>query len=291
MNKRVTEREKDIYAINFILLIINVILFFVVLSKIQVIKLQTKLHSDQINQNHYLINDYLNILEEDYHLQIFIMDNEVLELKHQVEVLTSQLEIIDSAINGRDKRNVRINKLISAIKDTIPGFRSHIDGCSKAPSPGELWSIAGAIIDNADEYAVPASLITAVIKQESAFCNNATSVVGAKGYMQLMPETAAEVSADVAVKTGRSLRTWRGRDNIQLGTAYLSAMLLEFDGNIRLATAAYNAGPNHVKKVLAGLIEERTCSNGLVTPYYCETANYIDKIQVYKEEYDKLGLN
>lgn len=234
----------------------------------------------------------MNEMELAHHQELARVDVQLEDAVHNIEVLQSQLEIVDSAINGRDKRKARMLKVIAAIKDTVPEFREKLAGCDKSPSPGELWSIAGAIVDNADEYAVPASLITAVIKQESAFCNNAVSPVGAKGYMQLMPETAAEVSADVAVKTGRALRTWRGRDNIQLGTAYLSAMLLEFDGDVQLAAAAYNAGPTHVKKVLAGLTEEHECSRtGSKSPYYCETADYMVKVSKYKEEYDKLGIN
>jgi soluble lytic murein transglycosylase-like protein len=233
----------------------------------------------------------LNDLDAAHHASLAGLDGQLQEAKHELEVLQSKVEIVDEAINGRDKRKARIKMIVAAIKDTVPSYRNHIEGCSKAPSPGELWSIAGAIVDNSEEYAVPASLITAVIKQESAFCNNAVSPVGAKGYMQLMPETAADVSADVAVKTGRALRTWRGRDNIQLGTAYLSAMLLEFDGDIKLAAAAYNAGPTHVKKVLAGTVQTHECQNGMITSYYCETADYIEKVVLYKQEYEKLGLN
>lgn len=229
-------------------------------------------------------------LVTDTHMQLSTLDLKLQETRHDLEVLQSQVEIIDDSINGQEKRKAKMNKVIAAIKATLPEYGNPLEGCPKAPSPGELWSIAGAIVDNSEEYAVPASLIAAVIRQESAFCNQAVSPVGAKGYMQLMPETAAQVSADVAVKTGRALRTWRGRDNIQLGTAYLSEMLLEFNGDITLAAAAYNGGPTHVKRVLANLIEEQTCKNGTVTKFYCETHDYMYKVSQYKEEYDRLGL-
>jgi hypothetical protein len=297
MNLQDDISNKSRFPMGFILFIMGFLLLVVVVWSI-VLTLEFRRINKRFKQNITLLTARENMLHErinnismNHYIQLSNLDQHVIELEHEIEVLASQLEIIDSAINGKDKRNARMNKIISAIKRRLPEYRSQIEGCTKTLTPGELWSIAGAIVDNADEYAVPASLIAAVIEQESAFCNNAISRVGAKGYMQLMPETAVEVSADVAVKTGRALRTWRGRDNIQLGTAYLSAMLLEFDGDIKLAAAAYNAGPTHVKKVIAGLVSEHTCKNGMITPYYCETADYMDKIQLYKQEYDKLGLN
>jgi len=208
------------------------------------------------------------------------LQQEIDELDHELEVTNGQLEIVDSAVLGSQKRKVRIQTTIAAIKATLPAGGNPIKGCKKAPSPGELWSIAGAIVDNADHYAVPESLIAAVIRQESAFCNTAVSAAGAKGYMQLMPDTAAQVSSDVSIKTGRALRTWRGKDNIQLGTAYLSEQLMEFDGDAALAAAAYNAGPNHVKKVRAGITSR----------FHEETADYMVRVPEWQRRFRALGL-
>lgn len=211
--------------------------------------------------------------------KIASQDRRLTNAQYEIDVLKGKVNVLDEATLGRDKRKARMIQAIKIIKGTLPLGGNFLPGCPKAPSPGELWSIAGAIIDNADEYAVPASLIAGVIRQESAFCNLAVSHAGARGYMQLMPETAAEVAADVAVKTRRTLRTWRGVDNIQMGTAYLSQMILEFDGNIELAVKAYNAGPIHIKRVEAG---ERAL--------YAETENYVEKVLEYQKEYERLGL-
>lgn len=236
------------------------------------------------------LEDDINFLEQELKLQKEAADISLIDLIHRTEMLEAQSESIHMSVNGQDIRKVKRNTIIAAIKQTLPRNGNFLDGCPRVPSPGEIWSIADAIVTNAEEYNVSTALITAIIRRESAFCNRAVSIVGAKGYMQLMPATAAEVSADVAIKTRRVLKTWKGKDNIQLGTAYISNMLLEFDGNALLAARAYNAGPNHVKKVLAGLVEEQVCKDGTVTKYHCETEHYGTYVMQYMKEYESLGL-
>lgn len=94
------------------------------------------------------------------------------------------------------------------------------------------------------------SWMFAVTRQESAFMVQAKSHVGAMGLMQLMPATAKET----AQRYGITLATPRSAVipaiNIQLGAAYLSQVLGQFNGNRVLASAAYNAGPGRVRQWL-----------------------------------------
>lgn len=106
------------------------------------------------------------------------------------------------------------------------------------------------------KYQIDPELIRAVIKQESNFNRKNVSKKGAQGLMQLMPETARKLGVE------DSFDPW---ENINGGTRYLRMMLENFDGDLVKALAAYNAGPNTIKRY------------GKAPPYQ-ETQQYIRNI-------------
>ncbi|MFD2230112.1 lytic transglycosylase domain-containing protein [Alkalimarinus sediminis] len=122
------------------------------------------------------------------------------------------------------------------------------------------------IRQTATQYKVDPALIKAVIHAESAFNDKAKSSQGAMGLMQLMPATAKELGVDNAFNSTM---------NINGGTKYLAQLLRMFGGNIELASAAYNAGPNAVKKY------------GGIPPYR-ETQNYVKRVGILHSRYQKL---
>ena len=106
-------------------------------------------------------------------------------------------------------------------------------------------------------YKMPPALVRAVMHAESAFDPNAISVVGASGLMQLMPATAREMYVkDI----------FDPKDNIEGGVRYLRVLANEFDGDMVKMVAAYNAGPDAVKKY------------GGQVPPYPETQAYVRKV-------------
>ena len=107
----------------------------------------------------------------------------------------------------------------------------------------------------ADTYGVDVHLAAAVIKVESKFRDDVHSHRGAVGLMQLMPETAA----------GLGVNPYDAAQNIDGGTKYLKSLLDTFGGDVRKAVAAYNAGPEAVKRY------------GGVPPYQ-ETKQYVDRV-------------
>lgn len=100
-------------------------------------------------------------------------------------------------------------------------------------------------------------LLLALIRQESSFNPEAVSPAGARGLMQLMPPTAAEVAARLGEPYALERLTADPAYNLRLGRAYLEEMLGRYRGSLPLALAAYNAGPGRVDAWLAAYGDPR----------------------------------
>jgi len=92
------------------------------------------------------------------------------------------------------------------------------------------------------------AFILSIIRQESEFDMSANSHAGAKGLMQLMPYTAKLVSKQAKLPYSKSRLTSDPEYNINLGSHYIAGLLMEYEGAYPFAIAAYNAGPNRVKR-------------------------------------------
>jgi peptidoglycan lytic transglycosylase len=102
---------------------------------------------------------------------------------------------------------------------------------------------------NAAQFPDP-HILHAVVRQESAFDMEAISHAGARGLMQIMPQTALRVARALNVPYSAAKLTHDPTFNLRIGQAYLALMLDEYDGSLILAFAAYNAGPIRVERWL-----------------------------------------
>ncbi len=86
------------------------------------------------------------------------------------------------------------------------------------------------------------------MRQESAFSTDAQSSVGARGLMQLMPGTAAQIANKLQLPFSLPRLSSDGLYNMMLGRSYIESMIDDFGGSYPLAIAAYNAGPGRVRQ-------------------------------------------
>ena len=113
------------------------------------------------------------------------------------------------------------------------------------------------------KYQVDFALIKAIIRAESGFNPVAISRKGAKGLMQLMPETAQRVNVS---------NIFSPRENIEGGVRHFKYLLSLFNDDLRLSLAAYNAGENVVAELRS-------------IPPYRETVDYVRKVLSYYQSY------
>jgi len=120
----------------------------------------------------------------------------------------------------------------------------------------------------------------AIARRESSFMSDAHSSVGAKGLMQIMPDTAKQLNRRSV--SNKYLLT--ARNNIKLGTKYLRKLLVKHNGNRVLATAAYNAGPYRVKTWLKNLAAI-PADMWIETIPFKETRDYVKSVLAYQQIY------
>ncbi len=136
------------------------------------------------------------------------------------------------------------------------GRGGRIDGARRKAYDKMIKEVAG-------RHHVDTALVKAVIRAESDFVPQAVSPKGALGLMQLMPATA------------RMHGVWRAfepRENVEGGVTHLRYLLDRYNGNLKLALAAYNAG------------EKAVDSHGGVPPYP-ETQDYVTSVLRFRDSY------
>ena len=151
---------------------------------------------------------------------------------------------------GRAKRRYQVAQQIPAAPLAL------------APSPATQWAWECAFPRPYDAFVrteesahhLPSGLLHAVMRVESAFDPDATSPARAVGLLQLLPETALTVAKSIGQPHAESLLTSPAQ-NIKLGARYLKELIDKFHGQIPLALAGYNGGPDSVARWMSRLKE------------------------------------
>lgn len=133
-------------------------------------------------------------------------------------------------------------------------------------------------------------LILAIVRQESAFSTDAQSTVGARGLMQLMPATAAQIAKKLELPFSLPRLSSDGIYNMLLGRSYIESMIDDFGGSYPLAIAAYNAGPGRVRQWVRDFGDPRgrdlTMVDWIEMIPFTETRIYVKRVlenlQVYR---------
>lgn len=141
------------------------------------------------------------------------------------------------------------------------------------------------VYEYSEQNKVDPLLTFAIIKAESNFNENSISTSNAKGLMQLMDATAADMAKRLEIE---EYNLFKPDDNICLGTKYISTLLQYYNNNIYLALAAYNAGIGNVNKWIEnGIIKED--GSDIENIPFKETQNYVRKVMRNYRIYEKIN--
>ncbi|MFO7830699.1 MAG: transglycosylase SLT domain-containing protein [Desulfuromonadaceae bacterium] len=140
--------------------------------------------------------------------------------------------------------------------------------CTEASDSSlETASINTLVAHYARKHRLDPDLVKAVMRAESNFDPGCVSSAGARGLMQVMPATAAEIEI---------YDLFDPSQNIAAGSRYLRQMFERFSGNLDLALAAYNAGPAVVERYSG-------------VPPYAETRMYLKNVKKYFNQYRRIS--
>jgi soluble lytic murein transglycosylase-like protein len=156
-------------------------------------------------------------------------------------------------------RDPKFKLYIRESKEDV-GDENHSSSVSYIKDSNQYDSL---ISELSKRYQVDFALIKAMIRAESGFNPFAVSRKGAKGLMQLMPETASRMNVS---------NIFNPRENVEGGVRYFKHLLSLFNNDLRLSLAAYNAGENVVAELRS-------------IPPYRETLDYVKKVLSYYQSY------
>lgn len=192
------------------------------------------------------------------------------------EIYISRLEAVQQKLNSTAARaNMNAPTFYTTLEQAVVAVEQDIaQQASQQATEAVLATgdYADIINEAAAKYGLSPNLIKAVMRVESSFRENAVSVAGAEGLMQLMPGTAASLGVE---------DSFNAYENIMGGSEYLKTQLDRF-GDIRLALAAYNTGPSRVSSY--GITDADNYDE--YSKISERVRSYVDKVINYQGIYD-----
>lgn len=185
--------------------------------------------------------------------------NNLQRVLQRIQEIKEKFNLVSPNYQSNFQQLLTEQKEILSLPKTVLGDKTQAKK-TYSISSSELINLVERL---AEKHQMDKNLIKAVISAESDFNQWAVSNKGAKGLMQLMPQTARALGVK---------NTFDPYQNIDAGIRYLKELIGRFSGNIHLALAAYNAGPGAVEHY------------GGIPPYK-ETKGYVQKVIRLWEEY------
>jgi soluble lytic murein transglycosylase len=161
-------------------------------------------------------------------------------------------------------------------------------------TPEDLWLLAypqaywDSIQTYAKKYKQDPYFVAAIIREESQFNTEAQSPVGARGLMQVMPSTGAQVAKQIKAPGFDRDKLFDSDTSIMIGTWYIGRLMKRFKGDPLFVAAAYNAGPEAVAQWLKQNGNSKDREAFVESIPYMETRGYVKKVMRNYAEYKRI---
>jgi len=171
---------------------------------------------------------------------------------------------------------------VSSVYYRLGDYYSTVATVEQNKNPKTLFysyprAFSSQVEEYSDKYSLDDLLVYSLMREESRFNTEAVSGSGARGLMQLLPDTAVEAAGKAGVYPFSLDMLYKPDINVELGTFYMREMLNRFNGNIPVALAGYNAGPNRIAQLLENIDYKGFDEFVEKIPIF-ETRNYVKKI-------------
>ena len=204
------------------------------------------------------------------------------ELKELENRAGADHELRNFVLAGLQSAGAYYDAIVAASKMEKIGALSH-PAAERIRYPRAYWDLIASKAngDGLDPY-----LVVSLMRQESWFNPEATSVSDARGLMQLLPSTASRMVRENGLAVAQPVNLFDPDINVEIGTVYLKQLLAMFNGNEIRAVAAYNAGEHAVaawNEKFPGADDEWVENIG-----YHETRDYVKRVIGNQREYRML---